>query len=1540
MHRLFKSVLSTFMAILLFTRMGMAAESPLIAINEIHYHPNTSLQAEEFIELYGGGEEIVDLSDWRFTNGIKYKFPPGTMMKPGDFLVIARDPEALKAATGFAKALGPFSGKMDNAGEKLTLADNAGNIIDELIYGDEGKWPEEADGSGPSLELVSPLLPNEYGVCWKPSSKAFGTPGAQNSVFAEDPPPIITKTRHDPPVPKPGENVTIASFVFDNSGSVKSVTLEYRKDGDPSYEQTPMYDDGQHGDGIAGDYIYGAGVAGLGDGERLDFRIKAVDAAGAESLAPSGAPIKTYLCPFSYHVPPADLPTYRIVMTRANRKELEARDLYSDELLDATFIRNDGKIYYNLGVRYRGGNSRKWQKKSYRLNFYKDDPLDEKGATKLTLMAVFPANQWLAYDLFRRTGVPAPEAQLVRVHLNDTNLEVYLRLEIVDEDFISRVFFNEDNGNLYRGMKQGELNYLGEAPEPYKEKYLKKTNADIDDWSDLIRLTDILTNAPDEEFAEKVESSADVDNWHRFFATHMVLNNWEGGIYNFSGDDYYLYFKPTDGKAVFIPWDMDTTLMGSQFTVWITKVPSSRRFLHHPAFTLPFLKRLRYILDHEFSKEIMFQKIDSLPRSAASDDYKKNLKKMVADRHTVINDEIQNNLSIDTINQYGLCQAFPRKSVWRYLRGTGEPSKGSLDWTRLDFDDSSWAKGPAIFGYGDADDTTDFPEMRNSFVSVYIRKEFYILNPEDFKNDRAILKVNYNDGYIAYLNGKEIARSNLGEPGTFVPCNISATDIHGAGLYETKELGSIATLVKPGRNVLAIQAHNADIADWTFSIDAYLYVADPAKEEGREWTISEPGGFFTFQGTANQWKTQRVEFNGHSANYSSLTGLWSYTHTLAPGQNAISLRALDEKGEAIETLSQTIIWDKDHLAAGGTLTRDTVWSADTGSIQVQSMVVVPEGISLTITQGTEIRFAPQTGIKIHGSLYLQGSPEKKIRLLPMNGEGFWGEISVEGDRAGLIVKNAELVGGKFSLTGKSWGYIENLLLKDLPKDTGIYANNASFLMMKGSRLENVSRGVHAIRTGIQMEDCFIKEQGTEGMLLELQDPPVPPEGYSPYTPNISWEKIPSSIFREKQGILAHDETWDAESGPYYIPESVIIPKGTRLTIEPGAVIFLHQGATIVVNGGLKAEGAEHEPIRFTGWRTTPWGGIIIEDAESPVLFRYCRFSHSSMETSAITLRASAAEIENSFFEHCSRYVEVETYATLNFKNNFVVDSIGTSQCVRATAGGTMTVDSCFFYNCWDPVEFSAESSGKSIVRNSIFIGGPDDGIDSNDCSPLIEGNIIAGFKDKGISLGLESSPVVTRNLIYDCGMGIGTKNKCRSSISHNTIVNNEVGIYGHIKTPDPDQEPAHAVVDSCIVWGNKIPLLPENGTVLQITNSDIDTTPVHSGEGNMNKDPKFTNAQAGDYRLGAGSPCIGSGKNKTDTGAFSLDSPPIPTPPPPPVIPCIIKHSTLEKGKGSGIVIRPGIRGIVTGCRLKGFGTSAIVISPDASVDVSSNINE
>jgi hypothetical protein len=74
--------------------------------------------------------------------------------------------------------------------------------------------------------------------------------------------------------------------------------------------------------------------------------------------------------------------------------------------------------------------------------------------------------------------------------------------------------------------------------------------------------------------------------------------------------------------------------------------------------------------------------------------------------------------------------------------------------------------GATGIGYGDNDDATVLSDMVNKYVSVYLRRKFAIANPEQLQN--LILSVDYDDGFIAYLNGTEVARSksmqNTGTP--------------------------------------------------------------------------------------------------------------------------------------------------------------------------------------------------------------------------------------------------------------------------------------------------------------------------------------------------------------------------------------------------------------------------------------------------------------------------------------------------------------------------------------------------------------------------------------------------------------------------------------------------------------------------------------------------------------------------------------------------------------------------------------------------------
>ncbi len=147
---------------------------------------------------------------------------------------------------------------------------------------------------------------------------------------------------------------------------------------------------------------------------------------------------------------------------------------------------------------------------------------------------------------------------------------------------------------------------------------------------------------------------------------------------------------------------------------------------------------------------------------------------------------------------------------WHYFKGRVEPPR---DWYRPNFDAASlWPKGPSGFGYGDDDDKTIIEDMRGTdenagYLSFYVRTEFEI---EDLSQiDYLFLKVAYDDGFVGYLNGKEVLRRNLkGFPPKHDRPASSSSGTVERGEHDTFPLNKAKPLLRQGRNVLAFQVHN------------------------------------------------------------------------------------------------------------------------------------------------------------------------------------------------------------------------------------------------------------------------------------------------------------------------------------------------------------------------------------------------------------------------------------------------------------------------------------------------------------------------------------------------------------------------------------------------------------------------------------------------------------------------------------------------------------------------------------------------------------
>ena len=114
---------------------------------------------------------------------------------------------------------------------------------------------------------------------------------------------------------------------------------------------------------------------------------------------------------------------------------------------------------------------------------------------------------------------------------------------------------------------------------------------------------------------------------------------------------------------------------------------------------------------------------------------------------------------------------------------------------------------------------------RNSiwhYTTVYLRKDFRLNKLSDFA--KLGLGIRWDDGFIAYLNGKEIIRQNVkkgsGKEAKDIRSGEASDD------YIAFKLEPFASTLREGRNVIAIEGHNSKLESSDFTLDPFLFSAD------------------------------------------------------------------------------------------------------------------------------------------------------------------------------------------------------------------------------------------------------------------------------------------------------------------------------------------------------------------------------------------------------------------------------------------------------------------------------------------------------------------------------------------------------------------------------------------------------------------------------------------------------------------------------------------------------------------------------------------
>lgn len=693
---------------------------------------------------------------------------------------------------------------------------------------------------------------------------ATPTPGAANGTGADDRGPVLAEVGHAPNVPQNNEDIVVTANVTSLLAAATNVTLHYRVMYGAEVA-VAMNDSGAGADAVSGDGIYTGIIpaAASGPGEMVRYYVTADDATGNRSRWPLfNDRAGQDQSPEFLGTVVAD-PTITSTVPRLEwfvAPDQLANVDSASQVGGRASLFYDGEFYDNVFVRTRGATAVTYPKKPYKFDFAKghffrfrdDAPRVEEINVNATFQDKALVRAPLSYETYRAAGVPASDAFNVRVERNGEFFSVAVIVEQVDDEFLERRGFDPE-GAMYKFVTFNGIT----SASANVEKKTRRDEGNADIAAVVAGLA--LGNANRADF---VLDNFDIAAVINYLAAGTLIQDFDRTVKN-----YYLYRDTNgDGEWQVFPWDKDLTFGLQGLTTDVVQgnndsATAGSAYIGHPLFGTSdrnccgvnnlfdaifdtpvlremFLRRLRTLMD-EFlqapntpeGERYFEQRLDALSAPLVADaalDLAKwgagfgSLQSMataigiiktnyLAQRRT----HLYQTHSIDAATPGGelttLISGTPGAATTSYFVPT-DNSLGTAWTQRVYAPAASWPQGPLGIGY--EDQPADFAGLIQTVVrpqnacatctNVYARIPFSVANPAEIAN--LTLRMKYDDGFVAYLNGVEVARRGVtGVVGfdTIAPNRADSVAV----TFEDIPI-SAASLVT-GANVLAIQLVNA-----------------------------------------------------------------------------------------------------------------------------------------------------------------------------------------------------------------------------------------------------------------------------------------------------------------------------------------------------------------------------------------------------------------------------------------------------------------------------------------------------------------------------------------------------------------------------------------------------------------------------------------------------------------------------------------------------------------------------------------------------------
>jgi hypothetical protein len=452
-----------------------------------------------------------------------------------------------------------------------------------------------------------------------------GTPGSRNTAFVSNIGPTFSQLRHDPPVPAPFAPVTVSVRASDPDG-VASANLWSAVDGGTwnSQPMTPLSDGS-----------FAASIPGKAASTVVQFYVEAADALGVASTFPEDGRNSRALYKVDDGLAATNgLHNFRIVTLTGDADQLfRTINLMSNERIGATVIYDEQEIFYDAALRLKGSEHSRTTipRLGFNVAFNSEQRfrgIHDTVAIDRSESTGFGQREMLIHQTLNHAGgLPTKYHDLVQIMAPRPEYtgSAELQLARYTDVFLADQYENGSDGMVFEyeliyqlvttdtGTPEGNkipapdqvmgtaIRNMGDDKENYRWTFLIKNNEDRDDYSRLMLFCKTLEMSG-ASFTSQITNYVDVDLWLRGTALNMLSG--AGDSYGGDGSQHNVqfYVRPTDGKVVYFPHDLDAF-----FDVNRPIIPNGdlNKFLAVPAWARAYYSHVADIIGTTYNANYM-----------------------------------------------------------------------------------------------------------------------------------------------------------------------------------------------------------------------------------------------------------------------------------------------------------------------------------------------------------------------------------------------------------------------------------------------------------------------------------------------------------------------------------------------------------------------------------------------------------------------------------------------------------------------------------------------------------------------------------------------------------------------------------------------------------------------------------------------------------------------------------------------------------------------------------------------------------------------